>query len=94
MHSGPLAGGTGASQQRRRRAWRLRKTLIFTGKNGDGRKATSPSPRTCHWSAPGCHDSCGVLLYTDKDGKLVKVEGDPNQTYNNGTPVHALPEHG
>ncbi len=41
--------------------------------------------RTCHWSAPGCHDSCGVLLYTDKDGKLVKIEGDPNQTYNNGT---------
>ena len=32
--------------------------------------------RTCHWSAPGCHDSCGVLLYTDKDGKLVKIEGD------------------
>ena len=25
--------------------------------------------RTCHWSAPGCHDSCGLLLYV-KDGKL------------------------
>ena len=41
--------------------------------------------RTAHWSAPGCHDSCGLLLYTDKDGKLVKVEGDPNSPYNHGT---------
>ena len=41
--------------------------------------------RTAHWSAPGCHDSCGILLYTDKEGNLVKIEGDPNQTYNNGT---------
>ncbi len=41
--------------------------------------------RTCHWSAPGCHDSCGVLLYTDKDDKLVKIEGDPNSPYNHGT---------
>ena len=29
------------------------------------------------WSGPGCHLGCGVLLYTDKDDKLVKVEGDP-----------------
>ena len=40
--------------------------------------------RTAHWSGPGCHDSCGLLLYTDKDGKLVKVEGDPQSPYNNG----------
>ncbi len=39
--------------------------------------------RTCHWSAPGCHDSCGLLLYV-KDGKLERVEGDPNQPYNRG----------
>ena len=32
--------------------------------------------RTCHYSAPGCHDSCGLLAYV-KDGKLAKVEGDP-----------------
>jgi anaerobic selenocysteine-containing dehydrogenase len=31
--------------------------------------------KTCRWSAPGCHDGCGVVYYT-KDGKLVKVEGD------------------
>lgn len=36
------------------------------------------------WSGPGCHDGCGVLLYTDKDGKLVKVEGDPENPYNRG----------
>ena len=23
------------------------------------------------WSGPGCHLGCGVLMYTDKDGKLV-----------------------
>lgn len=32
--------------------------------------------RTTHWSPPGCHMGCGVLLYT-KDNTLVKVEGDP-----------------
>lgn len=36
------------------------------------------------WSGPGCHDGCGVLLFTDKDGKLVKVEGDPNNPFNQG----------
>ena len=39
--------------------------------------------RTYNYSAPGCHDSCGVLLYT-KDGKLEKVEGDPLDPYANG----------
>jgi len=27
-------------------------------------------------TGPGCHNGCGVLLYV-KDGKLIKVEGDP-----------------
>lgn len=36
------------------------------------------------WSAPGCHDGCGVLMYTDKNGELVKVEGDPENPYNQG----------
>lgn len=34
-------------------------------------------------SAPGCHTNCGVLTYV-KDGKLVKVEGDPDNPFNNG----------
>ena len=36
------------------------------------------------WSAPGCHLGCGVLMYTDQDGKLVKVEGDPENPFNEG----------
>ena len=39
--------------------------------------------RSCGWSAPGCHDSCGLLFYV-KDGVLDHVEGDPNQPYNRG----------
>ena len=34
-------------------------------------------------TAPGCHDSCGVLMYV-KDGKLCKVEGDPDNPMNQG----------
>jgi anaerobic selenocysteine-containing dehydrogenase len=36
------------------------------------------------WSGPGCHEGCGVLLYTNKEAKLVKVEGDPKNPYNQG----------
>ena len=39
--------------------------------------------RTNHWSPPGCHNSCGLLLYV-KDGKLEKVEGDPANGYSRG----------
>ncbi|NTU90176.1 MAG: molybdopterin-dependent oxidoreductase, partial [Actinobacteria bacterium] len=39
--------------------------------------------RTYNYSAPGCHDSCGVLLYT-KDDRLDHVEGDPLDPYANG----------
>ena len=39
--------------------------------------------RTYTYSAPGCHDSCGVLMYT-KDGKLEKIEGDPLDPCANG----------
>lgn len=46
----------------------------------DGLKVT----RTCAWSGPGCHEGCGVLLYTDKEDKLIKVEGDPEHPFNNG----------
>ena len=34
-------------------------------------------------TGPGCHEGCGVLLYV-KDGKLVKVEGDPDFPLNRG----------
>lgn len=39
--------------------------------------------RSCQWSGPGCHQGCSVLFYT-KDGKLVKIEGDPNSPVNDG----------
>jgi anaerobic selenocysteine-containing dehydrogenase len=34
-------------------------------------------------SGPGCHEGCGVLLYVE-DGRLVKVEGDPDVPFNQG----------
>lgn len=34
-------------------------------------------------TAPGCHDNCGLLMYV-KDGKLDRVEGDPEDPYNQG----------
>lgn len=46
----------------------------------DGLKVT----RTCAWSGPGCHEGCGVLLYTDENDRLVKVEGDVDHPFNEG----------
>lgn len=47
----------------------------------DGMVAT----RSAAWSAPGCHDGCGVVIYTDKEtGKFIKVEGDEENPYYNG----------
>ena len=40
--------------------------------------------RTTMWSGPGCHEGCQVIFYTDENGKLVKVEGDPNSPFNQG----------
>lgn len=40
--------------------------------------------RMSAWSGPGCHGVCGVKCYTDKDGKLVKVEGDEENPFNQG----------
>ena len=40
--------------------------------------------RTSMWSGPGCHEGCQVIFYTDDDGKLVKVEGDPNSPFSQG----------
>ena len=40
--------------------------------------------RACAWSPPGCHPvGCG-LVFTVKDGKLVKVEGDPEHPITQG----------
>ena len=29
------------------------------------------------WSGPGCHLGCGLLMYTDDEGRLVKVSTLP-----------------
>jgi anaerobic selenocysteine-containing dehydrogenase len=40
--------------------------------------------RTTTWSAgPGCHGGCGVLAHV-QDGKLLKIEGDPEHPWNQG----------
>ena len=37
------------------------------------------------WAAPGCHDGCGVVIYTDKEtGKFDHVEGDEESPYYQG----------
>lgn len=40
--------------------------------------------RSKAWTAPGCHIGCDIKLYTDKDGNLVKIEGDEESPYNQG----------
>ncbi len=46
--------------------------------------STTRIVRTTSWSAgPGCHGTCGVLAHI-KNGKLVKVEGDPDHPWNQG----------
>lgn len=39
--------------------------------------------RTCPWSGPGCHNQCGILVYS-KDNRVVKVEGDPEIPFSEG----------
>jgi len=39
--------------------------------------------RTLPWSGPGCHNQCGILVYS-KDNKVVKVEGDPEIPFSEG----------
>jgi len=40
--------------------------------------------RSICWSPPGCHCGCGALLYTNRDGRLVKIEGDPANPFSQG----------
>ena len=41
--------------------------------------------RTCAWSPPGCHPvGCGLQVYVE-DGKVVKVEGDPEHPITKGS---------
>ena len=40
--------------------------------------------RTTPWTGPGCHNGCGILVYS-KGNRVVKVEGDPEHPFNQGT---------
>ena len=42
----------------------------------DGQTVT----RTIGWSGPGCHNQCGLLVYS-KDNRVLKVEGDPETPF-------------
>ena len=61
-----------------------RESWSHTRNLGAIRRANLTVTRGSAWSGPGCHLGCGVLLYTDKDGKLVKVEGDPENPFTQG----------
>ncbi|TKJ39932.1 dehydrogenase [candidate division LCP-89 bacterium B3_LCP] len=50
----------------------------FTWKDGDLQVT-----RSICWSPPGCHGGCGLLLF-HRDGKLIRVEGDIKNRYNDG----------
>lgn len=39
--------------------------------------------RTAAWTGPGCHNACGLLVYS-KDNKVIKIEGDPETPFNQG----------
>lgn len=36
------------------------------------------------WSGPGCHLGCAVEIYTDDEGRVIRVEGDEESPFNNG----------
>jgi len=45
----------------------------------DGMTVTRTNP----WTGPGCHNGCGILVYT-KGNEVIKVEGDPDTPFNEG----------
>ena len=56
----------------------------MTTTKANGRSTDTRIVRTTSWSAgPGCHGTCGVLAHV-KNGKLVKIEGDPDHPWNQG----------
>ncbi len=48
-----------------------------------GKSRTKIVPTTTWSAGPGCHGGCGVLAHI-RDGKLVKLEGDPSHPWNHG----------
>ena len=75
-----------ADDEWKREAWSTttRTNLDLYPKQLHWKEGDLTATRTTMWSGPGCHEGCQVIFYTDEDGKLVKVEGDPNSPFNQG----------
>ncbi len=39
--------------------------------------------RTTPWTGPGCHNNCGLLVYS-KGNRIIKIEGDPETPFSQG----------
>ena len=39
--------------------------------------------RTTPWTGPGCHNGCGLLVYS-KGNEIIKIEGDPQTPFSQG----------
>jgi len=62
----------------------MRRGTTLTSINTGKRPSDTHIVRTTSWSAgPGCHGTCGVLAHI-RNGKLVKIEGDPEHPWNQG----------
>jgi len=56
----------------------------LAGLKAKPKSADTEIVRTTVWSAgPGCHGTCGVLAHV-RNGKLTKIEGDPDHPWNQG----------
>ncbi len=56
----------------------------MAGLKAKPKSADTEIVRTTVWSAgPGCHGTCGVLAHV-RNGKLTKIEGDPDHPWNQG----------
>ncbi len=58
--------------------------MDLADRNAKPRSRDTEIIRTTAWSAgPGCHGTCGVLAHV-RNGKLTKIEGDPDHPWNRG----------
>ncbi|RDB63884.1 dehydrogenase [Gordonibacter sp. 28C] len=48
------------------------------------RKDGETVTRTSAWTAPGCHNGCGIKIHTDDQGNVTKIEGDEATPFNQG----------
>lgn len=62
----------------------IREVMDLTGGKVKPRSRDTEIIRTTTWSAgPGCHGTCGVLAHV-RNGKLIKIEGDPDHPWSHG----------